>query len=146
MLDKVISLSVPPAVDAAAVSAVQATALVHADLAKTAPVTGTVEVEISSTPQCHARLRVWNAQGRNPTQPGQDGNTKRWQLGAPSVLLGCTLTWSVRLAPGPDGPSYFDLHVRLFQNGVALRDGDFFYSGPLDGLEERTGRFHFRAG
>lgn len=104
----------------------------------------TVEVGLSTTaPQMQPRLRLWDRHGRNPRAPDQIAGENRWRLGAASSLPGCTLTWSVRLAS--PRPIEFELRLQVYQDGTPLPDADFLYSGPLSGLEERSGRFHFKS-
>lgn len=124
MLDKLISLAIDPG--------------------KAGLAAENVELELEATaPHVEPRLRLWNQEGRNPQEPTQV-RADRWRLGTPERLLGWTLTWSVRMAPEPARRSHFKLRVRLFRDGNLLPGGDFFYSGPLEVLEERSGRFHFQ--
>lgn len=127
MLDKLVSLSIDPG----------DTAL---------PAKG-VEVELCTTaPHAQARLRLWNPDGRDPREPPRVADSpNRWRLGTVRELVGWTLTWSVRMAAfGPGAGSYYELRLQVFQDQTLLPDGDFYYAGPLDGLEERSGGFHFR--
>lgn len=127
MLDKLISLATYPG--------------------KAGPAAGSVEVELEAiAPQVQPRLRLWNQAGRDPREPPRVPGANRWRLGTPESLAGWTLTWSVRMAPDPARRSRFELRVQLFQDGDLLPDGTFFYAGPLEALEERSGRFHFTAG
>lgn len=126
MLDKVVSLAVyevKPDAEAAA-----------------AP---DVEVEVQLRPDIRhpqIRLRLWDKDGRNPQVPQQVSlQPARWKL--ENVHPGSTLTWLVRLVSTEH--SHFELRLQVFQAGAALPDGNFSYSGPLEGLEERSGRFHF---
>lgn len=103
-----------------------------------------VEVDVwTDVPQPQIRLRLWNPEGRDPQVPPRLSET-RWKLENPDGLAGCTLTWSVRLAS--DVHSRFELRLQVFRAGKPLPDGNFYYAGPLDGLEERSGRFHFTSG
>lgn len=108
-----------------------------------------VEVKLRvRAPRGECRLKLWDPEGRNPQAlapyrivgPAPPEHT--WPLEQALVRHGCTLTWNARLA-GPSD-SQFELRLRVFQKGVALPGGDFFYAGPLDDLEERSGRFHFK--
>lgn len=100
-----------------------------------------LEVDVwTDIPEPHIRLRLWNPKGQDPQVPEPvPGRPTRWRL--ESARAGCTLTWSVRLASAAH--SRFELRLRVFQAGTALPGADFSYSGPLEGLEERSGRFHF---
>lgn len=109
-----------------------------------------VEVRVQSSPAAECRLKLWNREGRNPTalreHTGAGEAERRWSVGPSTTALdGCTLTWSVRLAPtGQPPPSHFQFRIRIVDGDTPLAGGEFFHSGPLDGFEERTGRMHFR--
>lgn len=100
-----------------------------------------LQVEVrSDVPRPQVRLRLWDELGRTsePAEPVQ-GRPERWRL--PPARRGCTLTWSIRLA-SPEH-SHFQLRLQVLRDEVPLAGGSFAYSGPLDGMEERAGRFHF---
>lgn len=103
-----------------------------------------VEIDVwTDVPDPEVRLRLWDREGRNPQVPRRlSVEPARWEL--ESVYPGCTLTWLVRLASTRH--SHFELRLQVFQAGSALPGGNFSYSGPLGGLEERSGRFHFTSG
>jgi hypothetical protein len=93
----------------------------------------------TDVPDPVVRLRLWDSDGRNPTPAEWDAKAGRWSIGV--VRPGCTLTWSVRLAS--EKLERFELRLRVYQGDAPLPGGHFSYSGPLEGLEERSGRFHF---
>jgi hypothetical protein len=105
-----------------------------------------VEVDVQTdAPQVDVRLRLWNREGREPREAVRRHGTTRWQLPDPQEgFAGCSLTWVVRMA-SPE-PTHFQLSLQVLQRDTALPDANFLYSGPLEGLEERSGRFHFAAG
>jgi hypothetical protein len=128
MLDKVVSLGL------------EASALAKAPVDSSGAAAG-VEVEVqvwTDVPEPQVRLRLWDPLGRDP-QPARRLEERRWIL--PPVRPGCTLTWSVRLASAE--PTHFELRLQVFRAREPLPGANFAYSGPLDGLEERSGRFHF---
>lgn len=119
MLDKLVSLAIDDKSGAAA----------------------SVEVEVwTDVPDPDVRLRLWDKDGRNPTPAEQDAaRPTRWKL--VDVQPGATLTWSVRLAS--EKLKRFELRLQVYQGEAPLPRGNFSYSGPLERLEERNGRFHF---
>lgn len=120
MLDKVVSLAVEGKAEALDASLVVA---VHTDI-----------------PDHKVRLRLWDEFGRNPQPAKQDPpGGARWLL--QGVRPGCTLTWSVRLAS--QQRDRFELRLEVLRDERPLPGGSFSYSGPLEGIEERNGRFHF---
>lgn len=100
-----------------------------------------VEVDVwTDVPDADVRLRLWDKDGRNPTPAARDpARPTRWKL--LDVRPGATLTWSVRLAS--EKLERFELRLQVYQGEIALPKGNFSYSGPLERLEERNGRFHF---
>ena len=105
-----------------------------------------VEVELRTNAlQMQPRFRLWNQLGRDPRAPQPvAGKQNTWTLGSAEGLRGWTLTWSVRLAAtGARGPAYFELRIRVLKKDALLPGGDVYYTGPLEGVEERHGRLHF---
>ena len=113
----------------------------------------------AEAPSGRFRLRLWNDYGRKPTDPNtRPENRKPMQFAGtmartdivlvpPDGFDGSTLTWVVRLqASGP--AQYYSVRLTLLQvhEGTQMPSGDFAYSGPLDDVEEITGRFHFKVG
>lgn len=97
-------------------------------------------------PRGRWRLRLWDADGRNPTPVClPNGDDFANQCGPLVVPLagknfdGKTLTWAVRL----QGNGPYHVRMTLLQDWKPASGGDFVYTGPLDGTEEITGRFHF---
>jgi hypothetical protein len=105
-----------------------------------------VEVDVQTdAPQFDVRLRLWNREGREPREAVRRHGTTRWRLrDPPEGFAGCTLTWLVRMAS--PGPTHFELSLQVFQRDTPLPGASFLYTGPLEGLEERSGRFHFTTG
>jgi hypothetical protein len=100
-----------------------------------------LQVEVwTDVPGPQVRLRLWDELGRT-SEPAErvPGRPGRWSV--PPARRGCTLTWSIRLAS--PGHSHFQLRLQVLRDEVPLSGGSFAYSGPLEGMEERRGRFHF---
>jgi hypothetical protein len=107
----------------------------------------------AAAPHCRVRVRLWDRLGRNPTDPA-NGQELLFTGGAPDRTLdlqlpgerdsfeGRTLTWVIRLQAA-DRSSY-EVRLTLLQGAAEVPGGDFSYTGPLLGLEQLSGRFHFR--
>jgi hypothetical protein len=117
------------------------------DVSLAAAMQATVALKLeASAPRGRWRLRLWDANGRNPVRvqapKGDDfGNA----YGPSTVTLpgdnldGKTLTWVVRL----QGTGSYKVQMTILQDGEPASGGEFIYTGPLAGVEEITGRFHF---
>jgi hypothetical protein len=109
---------------------------------------------VAEAPSGRFRLRLWDEYGRNPTDPvaKQPPLEFRGSLPRRTVVLtpkdsfdGRTLTWVIRLqASGP--AQYYSVRLTVLQvdKGKETPSSEFAYSGPLDEVEEITGRFHFK--
>ena len=95
------------------------------------------------------RLRLWDAEGRNPADAVPQGQPLKFEeiydpeafpLNAPDGFDGRTLTWVVRL----QGSGPYSVRLSVLQGGDIVPGGDFVYSGRLDGTEEISDRFHFK--
>jgi hypothetical protein len=107
----------------------------------------------AAAPHCRVRVRLWDRLGRDPTDPA-NGQQLLFTDHAPDRTLelelpgkqgsfdGRTLTWVIRLQAAEQ--SSYEVRLTLLQGAVEVPGGDFSYTGPLLGLEQLSGRFHFR--
>jgi hypothetical protein len=120
---------------------------------ETAAIVLAVEAE---APSGRFRLRLWDAYGRNPTDPNANGLPLDFHGSLPrrDIVLaptdgfdGRTLTWVVRLQ-STSPAQYYSVRLSVLQvrGEKKTTSGEFVYSGPLDDVEEITGRFHFKVG
>ena len=125
---------------------------------------------VSPTRYGQCRLRLWDADGRDPKVITKDGlvlddpDTKSkaegWDFSErldatvpvkwpAQKLYSNTLTWSVRFYSRDPGTgndpaaSSYELLLQVLQDNAPVPGANFSYSGPLDDYEEVSGRFHF---
>jgi len=106
-----------------------------------------LKVSVPQEIRGQVRVRLWDADGRNPEVklsfdiPKEGLEVPPVDLIEPGGNLSSlnlrTLTWAVRFAPQEPGTmKRYEVRVWVEQSGRAVPGGEFLYSGPFDDNKE----------